>query len=79
MTYQFPSDVQQIVRARMASGRYASEDEVLREALQALAEEEQDLEAGREAVAEWRAGDASLPLDEAFDSVRANHDLAQDA
>ncbi len=52
---------------------------MLREALQALAEEEQDLEAGREAVAEWRAGDASLPLDEAFDSVRANHDLAQDA
>jgi putative addiction module CopG family antidote len=79
MTYQFPSDVQQLVRERMASGKYASEDEMLREALQALAEEEQDLEAVREAMAEWRAGDAGLPLDEAFDSVRANHDLAQDA
>ena len=75
MTYQFPSDVQQIVRERMASGKYASEDEVLREALQALAEEEQDVEAVREAVAEWRAGDAGLPLDAAFASIRTNHEL----
>ncbi|MCY2995339.1 MAG: type II toxin-antitoxin system ParD family antitoxin [Planctomycetota bacterium] len=76
MTYQFPSDVQQLVSERMASGKYTSEDEVLRDALQSLAEEEQDLEAVHEAVAEWRAGDAGLPLDEAFDSIRTNHDVA---
>lgn len=38
MPYQFPPDVQQLVRDQMAAGGYASEDELLRDALKALSE-----------------------------------------
>ena len=33
-------------------------------------DEDEDLAAVREAIAEWRAGDPGLPLDAAFDLVR---------
>jgi Arc/MetJ-type ribon-helix-helix transcriptional regulator len=36
MSYAFPSDVQHLVDLQMASGRYPSQDELLREALLAL-------------------------------------------
>jgi Arc/MetJ-type ribon-helix-helix transcriptional regulator len=77
MTYPFPSDLRAIVGEQMASGKYASEDELLRCALLALAQEEQDLDAVRESLAEWRAGDPGVPLDEAFDSLRRKHGLGE--
>jgi Arc/MetJ-type ribon-helix-helix transcriptional regulator len=46
----------------MASGKYASEDELLRTALLALAEEERDLDAVRES---WPSG---VPAIRAFSS-----------
>ncbi|HEY5316142.1 MAG TPA: type II toxin-antitoxin system ParD family antitoxin [Pirellulales bacterium] len=70
MSYAFPPDLHQLVEARLASGLYATEDEVLRDALRALAEEDEDLIAVREAVAEWRAGDMGIPLAEALEQVR---------
>ena len=70
MAYSFPQDVQQLVDARMATGHYQTEDDVLREALRALRDEDEDLEAVRVAVAELQAGDPGTPLDEAFDIVR---------
>jgi len=70
MTYAFPPDVEQLIAGRMATGGYSTEDDVLRDALRALAEEEADLTAVREAIAEYRAGDPGVPLDEAFDLVR---------
>ncbi|MGZ3471493.1 MAG: hypothetical protein ACXVA6_16120, partial [Isosphaeraceae bacterium] len=36
MPYSFPPDVNELVCAHMSSGKYASEDELLRAALQAL-------------------------------------------
>ncbi|MCE9557000.1 MAG: hypothetical protein K8T91_26945 [Planctomycetes bacterium] len=36
MVYRFPPDVEQQIKERLASGRYANEDDVLREALEAL-------------------------------------------
>lgn len=70
MSYAFPPDLQQLVAAQLSSGHYANEDELLREALRALSEEDEDLAAVREAIAEWRAGDQGTPLAEAFDEVR---------
>ncbi len=75
MPYPFPSDLRELVMEQMASGKYASEDELLRCALLALAEEEQDLDAARESLAEWRAGDSGVPLNEAFDALRRKHGL----
>jgi Arc/MetJ-type ribon-helix-helix transcriptional regulator len=75
MAYQFPPDVDQLVRERMASGSYSSEDALLKEALLALAEQEEDLLAVREALGELEAGDAGVPLDEAFDTIRRRSPL----
>lgn len=42
MNYQFPPDIEERVKARMSAGRYQSEDELLREAMDALDQLEQD-------------------------------------
>lgn len=76
MRYEFPSDVQQLVTERMAAGSYASEDDVLREALRALADGEEDLRLVRDAVAEWRAGDEGVPVKEAFAALRSKYSIA---
>jgi putative addiction module CopG family antidote len=78
MSYPFPPDLERIVGQRMASGKYASEDELLRDALRALGEEEQDLIAVRDAFAEWQAGDAGIPLDAAFAGVRQQQRTGSD-
>ena len=70
MPYQFPPDLQQMISARMAGGIYRSEDDVLRSALEALAERDDDLAAIQAAVEEWRAGDEGTPLSDAFEIVR---------
>jgi putative addiction module CopG family antidote len=77
MPYPFPPDLQELVVEQMASGRYASEEDLLRSALRALAEEEQDLEAVREALAELRAGDPGVPVAEAFAASRAKGQLGE--
>lgn len=79
MTFPFPPDLQEFVRDQMASGKYASEEELLRDAFQALAEEEEDLAAVREAVAQWQAGDPGVPLDEAVETIRRKHGIPSDA
>ena len=70
MPYSFPPDLQKLLDARLASGLYSSEDDVLREALRALAEDDEDLIAVRQAIEQWQAGDLGVPLAEAFDQVR---------
>jgi putative addiction module CopG family antidote len=77
MRYPFPRDLQALVGERMASGTYASEDELLRSALRALADEEQDLDAVRESLAEWRAGDPGVLLEDAFHGIRGRHELGE--
>ncbi|MEW4531203.1 MAG: type II toxin-antitoxin system ParD family antitoxin [Maioricimonas sp. JB045] len=72
MPNPIPSDVQKSIDAQLASGRYSTSGEVLRAALRALEEEEEDLVAVRAAVDEWRAGDEGKPLAEVFDQIRNN-------
>jgi putative addiction module CopG family antidote len=78
MAFPFPPDLQDFVRERLASGRYASEEELLRDAFQALAEDEEDLDAVREALEEWQAGDPGVPLDDAVATIRKKHNIPQD-
>jgi hypothetical protein len=75
MTYQFSPDVQQLVRERMASGRYSSEEALLKEALLALDERDEHLLAVREALADLDAGDDGVPLNDAFDAIRSRYDI----
>jgi Arc/MetJ-type ribon-helix-helix transcriptional regulator len=65
--YSFPPDLEQRVKARMAGGHYQTEDEVLREALDALEEKERSKtrrwhERNQTAMDQSRAG-LSKPLD----------------
>lgn len=64
MPYQFPSDIEQRVRAQIETGRFETEDDVLREAIdtlekrqrglsqlqQMISEADEDIAAGRVAV-----------------------------
>jgi Arc/MetJ-type ribon-helix-helix transcriptional regulator len=77
MPYPFPPDVNELVCAHMSSGKYASEDELLRVALQALSEEEEDLAAVRESIGDWHKGDPGVPLDAAFAAIRSRHQPGQ--
>jgi Arc/MetJ-type ribon-helix-helix transcriptional regulator len=77
MSYPFPPALKALVGKQMASGKYASEDELLQTALHALAQEEQDLDAVRESLAEWRAGDPGVPLEDALDAIRDRHGLGK--
>jgi Arc/MetJ-type ribon-helix-helix transcriptional regulator len=85
MAYQFPPDVERLIREHMASGGYTSEDELLRDALQTLGEfvhskEEVDAEyrqtvaAVREGVADAEAG-RMRPLRAVIDEARGNRSL----
>jgi putative addiction module CopG family antidote len=70
MTVTVPDDIRDMVRDQLATGEYRDESDVLRAALKALADQSEDLQALRTAIADWRAGDAGVPLDEAFDELR---------
>ena len=69
MPYSFPADIQDLVNRKMAAGQFANEDDLLREALLALPEDESDLEAVRDAIAEFEAGDEGVSLEEAFGAI----------
>lgn len=67
------------IRAQLQSGRYATENEVLDEALELLerraeAEKAQDLEGIRRGLEDVRAG-RTQPLDEAFADIRRELNL----
>ena len=72
MHYAFPADVQKLIADQLASGQYADEDDVLRNALQTLRDAADDVGAVQAAIDEWQSGDQGLPLDEAFDQVKAD-------
>ena len=61
---------QKAIDAQMATGKYATEDDVLRDALRALQHEDVETVAIQAAVDEWQQGDEGLPLEEAFDEIR---------
>ena len=70
MPFIVPQDVEDLVVNQVASGRYRSGDEVLRSAMQALAQVDEDLVAIQDAVKEWNQGDDGIPLDDAFKKIR---------
>jgi putative addiction module CopG family antidote len=78
MSYPFPPDLVELVAERMSTGAYGSEDDLLRDALRALSEEEEDLLAVREAITEMEAGDPGIPLAEAFQAIREKYSIPRD-
>ena len=78
MTYQFPPDLDQDIKERMASGLYSSEDDVLRDALRALRSRDQEVAAIQEGVDDMKAGRV-MPLREFDRTFRERNDIPQDA
>lgn len=79
MPTQLPPDLQQDITAWVASGQYASEEDVLRDALRALANEQNDFEAVRQAIEEVEAGNPGMPVREAFEELRNKHGIRRES
>jgi putative addiction module CopG family antidote len=73
MTYQIPPDVEQLIREQMAAGDYHNHDEVLRDALQALAERNADLAAVRTGIDDMKSG-RLRPIKDVADDIRREFD-----
>ena len=73
MTYQFPPNIERLVKEQMASGEYESEDDVLADALRALSARNADLAAVNDAIRDMEDGDTGRPLKEVADEIRARH------
>ena len=59
MAYQVPADVEALIKQRMALGAYASEDDVLRDALESLELREQERPAPGMNETTWRSSRAT--------------------
>ena len=78
MAYQFPPDVEQRIRKQLSEGNYDSEDDVLRDALEALAARNADLAAIQAGAEDMEAG-RMRPLTEVADEIRQKHGWTSDA
>ena len=56
MSYSFPPEIDRLLQDRLSSGLYASEDEVLLEAMLALRDRDSTIAAVREGMADLEAG-----------------------
>lgn len=68
MSFSFSEDLRTLIDQQLATGRYTSEEDVLREALFALRERDEDLVALREGIADMEAGRVR-PLKDVFDDL----------
>ena len=75
MSYQFPPDVDELVRKQMETGDYGAEDDVLREALRSLSERRDDWAAIQEGLKTLDEGHSGVSLDEAFRQVRERNNV----
>jgi len=78
MEYQLPPDLDQLVSNYLASGLYGSTEDVLREALAALARQRDEVAAITEGIEDMEAG-RYRPLDEVDLEIRAAHGFPPDA
>jgi predicted transcriptional regulator len=69
MTLQVSADVEQLIRVQMAAGHYQTEDDLLRDALLALADRSDDIAAIQEGLDDLVAGRIH-PLDEVDAEIR---------
>ena len=78
MAYQFPPDIEQRVRAQLSSGDYQTEDDLLRDALDALRERRDDLAAIQAGIEDMEAG-RYRPFSEIDAEFRKKHNIPHDA
>ena len=79
MSYQFPPELDKLVKQQMAIGSYDSEDDLLLTALRTLEDDRADWAAVEESLNTLGEGEQGVSLQEAFDTVRQRHNIPQDA
>ena len=72
MPYQFPPEIDHLIKQQLASGSYASENEILRDALNALIQRNEDLSAIQAGLDDMRAGRV-YALEDVADEIRRKH------
>jgi putative addiction module CopG family antidote len=78
MSYQFPPELDQLVKRQLARGEYDSEDAVLIAAMRSLEQQQEDLAAIREGIKDMEAGRVQSLRD--FDrEFREKKGIPQDA
>ena len=77
MSYAFPPELDRLVRQKLATGEYGSEDEVLLDAMRALQDRDQTIMAIREGIADMEAG-RTRPLEEVDAEIRDRHGIRAD-
>lgn len=75
MSMQLPADLNATVQSFIVSGRYANEEEVLREALDVLSQREADVVAIQQGIADMEAGRVR-PWSEAKKAIEGKYGFA---
>jgi Arc/MetJ-type ribon-helix-helix transcriptional regulator len=75
MTLEVSSKVAQLIREKMATGHYSSEDELLAEALRTLEHSDEELRAIEAGLKSIDRGDEGSSLDDAFNRLREKHQI----
>jgi putative addiction module CopG family antidote len=75
MTFQLPLDLEQLVNAQIASGEFATVDDVLREALHSLVERQAVADDLQASLADSEAGRIT-PLDDVIAEIQQRHGWA---
>jgi len=78
MAYALTEKLDRIVREKLASGQYASEEDILLAALRLLDDEEETIAMVAEGYQDVQAG-RHRPFDEANREFRQKHNIPQDA
>lgn len=78
MAYAFPPDLARLIKAQMAAGNYVTEDELLRDAVSALAERQAVIADIRQGIDDLQAG-RGRSLSEIDAEFRSKYNIAQDA
>jgi len=79
MNYQFPPELDALIRQQMSAGEFASEEEFLLLAVRSFEAQQEDWAAIQQSLNSLDAGEQGLSLDEAFDVVRQRHNIPTDA
>jgi Arc/MetJ-type ribon-helix-helix transcriptional regulator len=79
MNYPLPDDLAAQLQDRLATGQYASEEEVLRAALTVLKRQDEEVSAIKAALVDMQAGDRGKLFDEFVEEFRTAHQIARDS
>jgi Arc/MetJ-type ribon-helix-helix transcriptional regulator len=79
MPYQFPADIEYLVQQQLATGYFATPDDVLRAALKQLQLEEDEVNAIQQSIDRLDSGEEGVAVEDAFQQLRQKYNLVDNA